>query len=246
MNGYANEYEIIAYLNGKYVKNVHPIFRELLESLYPNISEEDIIIAKKYGKYAKCDMVIEINGIKKGISIKCGSRNSVHVEKVHNFIHVIDKLGFKNKEELLKYLFSDGTDNNTGYYRVSAEEYKKHNLEKIELINCELNNSLISNELFYRFLICADVNYKVKVDAFICGSVYDFIWCTKEEVFAYLSNNKSFETTGVHVGKLYIQLWNKNINYNSKYEWCREYIQVKWYSIFDDIIWMMCNRSLPS
>ena len=26
-------------------------------------------------------------------------------------------------------------------------------------------------------------------------------------------------------------------------EWCREYIQVKWYSIFDDIIYIMCNRN---
>ena len=63
INGYKNEYEIITYLNGKYLKEIHPIFRELLEKLYPSISEKDIIFAKKYGRYAKCDMVIEVNGI---------------------------------------------------------------------------------------------------------------------------------------------------------------------------------------
>lgn len=27
-----------------------------------------------------------------------------------------------------------------------------------------------------------------------------------------------------------------------QYEYCREYVQVKWYSLFDDIIKIMCNR----
>lgn len=243
MEGYKNEYEIITYLNGKKKGEVHILFQELLEKLYPNISDEDMIIAKKYGRYAKSDMVIEVNGIKKGISIKSGAKNSVHVEKVYKFIYVIDKLGFKYKEELLKYLYSDGSNNNTGKNRINSTEYKINHKEEIKHINENISNEMILKELLYRFLIRADVNYKVKVDAFIHGTVNDFVWCTTEEALNYLAANSIFESTGVHASKLFIQLWDKNIRYNPKYEWCREYIQVKWYSLFDDIIKIMCNRN---
>jgi len=53
-------------------------------------------------------------------------------------------------------------------------------------------------------------------------------------------NQKSF---GVRVSRLFIQTWNKNIKYNPKYEYCREYIQVKWYSMFDDFIEITCDRN---
>ncbi|MBQ2639857.1 MAG: hypothetical protein IJF92_03745 [Bacilli bacterium] len=210
--------------------------------MYPNIQDDDLITAKKYGRYAKSDMVIEVNGIKKGISIKCGAKNSVHVEKVYKFINVIDKLRFKYSNELSKYLYSDGSNNNTGRNRITTTEYKQNHKDEIKLINSNLNNRKILEKLVYRFLICADVNYKVKVDAFIYGTVYDFMWCTKEEAINYLLVNSDFDSTGVHTSKLFIQLWNKNINHNPKYEWCREYIQVKWYSLFDDIIQIMCLR----
>lgn len=242
MNGYLNEYEIISYLNGKRKRDVHILFQELLEKLYPDICEEDIIIAKKYGRYAKCDMVLEVKGVKKGISIKCGAKNSVHLEKIDNFISYLNKLGFKNSDLLLRYLYSDGTNNNSGEKRISSSEYKLNHTDEIKLINKNFENKMILESLINRFLICADVNYKVKVDAFICGTLNDFFWITSEEAIRYLLENSKFESTGVHTTKLFIQQWNKNLKYNPKYEYCREYIQVKWYSLFDDIIKIMCNR----
>lgn len=243
MNGYKNEYEIINYLNGKNKNEEHIIFQEMLENLFPNIKDNDIIFAKKYGKYAKCDMVLEVNGVRKGVSIKCGSRNSVHVEKVNNFIYFVNKCGFSNYNELLKYLYSDGSNNNTGINRIPASEYKLNHIKEINSINYSLNGTNILDKLLYRFLICADINYKVKVDVFLCGTVNDFVWCSKDEAISFLLDNNAFESSGVHASKLFIQLWNKNIIRNPKYEWCREYIQVKWYSIFDDIIYIMCNRN---
>lgn len=243
MNGFQNEYEIISYLNNKKKKEVHILLQELLENLYPNIQDEDIIYAKKYGKYAKCDMVIEVNGVKKGISIKCGAKNSVHIEKINSFIFYLNNLGFKNSEYLLRYLYSDGTNDNSGTKRITASEYKVTHTSEIDKINTALLDKNIIESLVTRFLICADINYKVKVDAFLCGTLNDFFWMTKDEAIKYLLENANFESTGVHVSKLFIQQWDKNINYNPKYEYCRQYIQVKWYSLFDDIIKIMCNRN---
>lgn len=237
-----NEYDIISYLDGKMKKEVHILFQELLEALYPSILDNDIITAKKYGEYAKADMVIEVNGIRKGISIKCGSKNSVHIEKIDKFMKFLKKMGYNNSEELLGYLYSDGTTNNTGNIRLTASEYKLTHADTIQRINASFEDKRLLEKLIYRFLICADVNYKVKVDAFICGTLNDFFWITKNEAIEFLLQNGSFTSSGVHASKLFIQEWNKNINYNPRYEHCREYIQVKWYSLFDDIIKIMCNR----
>ena len=50
----------------------------MIETLYSNVSSNDVVSAYKYGQYAKVNIVIEIKEIKKGISIKNGVKNSVH------------------------------------------------------------------------------------------------------------------------------------------------------------------------
>lgn len=141
---------------------------------------------------------------------------------------------------MLRYLYSDGTNNNTGIERISAEEYKKDHQEEIDRINQELIK--VNKFLITRFLIKTDINYQVPVDVIILGYANDFIWATKDEIINYLSNKK-IESTGVQVGGLFLQNWDKNLRYNPKYERCREYVQIKWYSLFDDIIFIMCDRN---
>lgn len=241
MDGLKNEFNLIQYLNKKQYKDVNPIFQEMLKYLFKDIRDNDVIYAKKYGYYAKADAVIEVNGTKKGLSIKMGAKNSVHVEKIDTFCDWLKANGFNNIDELKRYIYSDGTNNNTGINRISSTEYKLNHEKEIQNINKKLNlNPILSNSI-YRFLVCSDVNYTVKVDAFMLGSYDDFIWATSEEVLEYLTSLKT-DSTGVHVSNLFIQEWNKNLNNNPKYEYCREYIQVKWYSMFDDIIRIMCKR----
>lgn len=237
--GYQNEFEFINYLNGKRYGELNILIQDLLKKLYPDVEKTDIITAYKYGRYAKVDIVVSINGIEKGISIKSGSRNSIHIETIKKFVSYLKKFNFNEIERLLRYLYSDGTIDNTGAIRQSSSEYKLNHGDDIILINDSLQK--IKKELLIRFLIKTDVNYRINVDAFISGDVNDFLWATREEVIEYLTTVNQ-QSSGVHISNLFIQNWNKNINYNSKYECCREYIQVKWYSIFDDLIRIMCNR----
>lgn len=239
--GYFNEIVFINSINNKKYKETNLLIQELLRKLYPRIKENDLIIAYKYGQYAKVDIVICVNNIKKGLSLKTGDKNSVHLEKIYQFCNYIKKYGFKEIENLKRYLYSDGTTNNTGKERISAKEYQKIHYSEIKKINIELNN--YKHILINRFLIKSDINYKVTVDAFIYGEINDFIWATKEEVLDYLIN-KNFDSNGIHISSLFLQNWDKNLKYNPKYEKCREYIQVKWFSLFDDIIAIMCKRNM--
>lgn len=242
IDGYLVELTFIHYFNNSKYKELNPIAQDLIKELYPFVKDNDKIIAYKYGKYAKVDVVIMIRGIKKGLSIKTGSKNSVHLEKVNSFIFFLKKNGFKKEEQLKRYIYSDGTSDNTGKVRISSEEYKVNNEDSIKEINEELKD--IKEKLIRRFLIKADINYKVTVDAIIYGFVNDFLWATKQEIINYL-RKKEIDSTGVHISSLFIQNWDKNLKRNEKYEYCREYIQVKWYSLFDDFIGIMNERVEP-
>ena len=70
-------------------------------------NETDTINAYKYGRHAKVNIVIEINGIKKGISIKQRPHNFVHIEPTNRFTKYLKNLGFSETDKLLKYLYSD-------------------------------------------------------------------------------------------------------------------------------------------
>ncbi len=240
-SGYTNEWDFINYLNNKRYRALHPLMQEVIDYLYPYIKPDTIIYASKYGKYAKTDIVVEVAGIKKGISLKSGYKNSVHIEPIKRFSNFLKKHNITDEDIdlLLRYLYSDGTNNNTGTTRITNSEYIMQYPTKTAEINSAMQK--LSQKLIRRFLVETDIKYTVPPDIFIHGEVNDFIWASREEVEEYLEN-ESVDSTSVHIGKLYIQNWNKNIKRNEMYEYCREYIQVKWFSMYDDMISIMMKR----
>lgn len=57
------------------------------------------------------------------------------------------------------------------------------------------------------------------------------------------------EVASLHISILTLQPMSRNLNYNPRYEVCRNLVQVKWYNISDDIIEVMAfyrNRRLFS
>ena len=242
IDGFKNEQIFISNINGRPFKIQNLLLQDLLKELYPKIKDDDIVYAYKYGKYAKTDMVLEVNGKKKGISIKKGIKNSVHLEHVNKFLNKYWYLPSKFKYEFLKYIYADGTTNNSGIKRLSAKEHIENNYENVYYLKEKLNK--MKFKLLIRFLIIADIKYKIPVDAFIHGEYEDFIWATAEEVLEHLMNKElNLKENGLSVSNLYIQSWNKNIIRNPKYEYCRHYFQVKWYNMPDDIIEIMNKRA---
>ena len=104
INGFQNEQIFISNINGRPYKIQNLLLQDLLKELFPKIKDEDIVYAYKYGKYAKTDMVLEVNGKRKGISIKKGIKNSVHLEHVNKFLNRYWYLPRRFKNEFLKYL----------------------------------------------------------------------------------------------------------------------------------------------
>lgn len=168
ITGYENEYEFVRYLNGKKIGEIQPLLREVIDYLYPKVSEKDKIKAWKNNCRQKADIFIKINGVMKGISIKMGNRNSVHVERITDFINFLIENRVKKEVviEYLRYQYADGTTNGKGKYRQSVEEYKKENQAKIDMINKEFNRKDLVLKAIDKFVLRGN-NSNYCIDALI-------------------------------------------------------------------------------
>lgn len=242
MEGYENEYNFVLCLNNKKVCELNPILHDLVCCIFKNVKDEDLIKSWTNHYKQKTDVFIKIGDTLKGISIKMGSRNSVHVESIQEFVFFLIDHGVPNNivNDYLSFHYADGTINNTGVNRVSAEEYKKDNQSKIDLINEYFNDTKILLDAIDRFLLIGN-NSDYSIDAIIFGVPNDFLWLSRNDIIDYLLSNKRY-CSSPHFGELICQPMNRCLNYNEKYEKFREYIQIKWYSLFDSIIEQMNNN----
>lgn len=240
MNGYDNEFEFVKYLNNKKVYELNPMFRNFIDNIFYDINGADIIKSWKNHYPQKADIFIKIGNIIKGISIKKGIRNSVHVEPITEFIHFLIENNVEKKHiiEYLKYQYADGTTNGSGKKRMSASEYKMNNQNKIEAINKVFNEKNIYNKAIERFILKGN-NCDYNIDAIIYGEVNDFIWLTTNDIKRICIKKRNLESTAVHFGPLTCQPKDRCLNYNKVHEKDRYCVQLKWYNIHDDIIEMM-------
>lgn len=245
INGYNNEYEFVKYLNNRKIKDLNPMFKELLVDLYNYLDDSFVISAWLNHLAQKSDVFIKINGIIKGISIKKGMKNSVHVEGISNFIHFLiqNRVPKKIIIEYLKYHYADGTTNGSGEKRLSAYEYKKENQKKIDEINRYFNEPNLLNNAIERFLLKGN-NSNYFIDVLIYGEVNDFIWILKEDIRKLIMSKRNIYSTSVHFGSITCQPKNRCLNYNSLYEKDRFCVQLKWYNLHDEIIEVMNNNIL--
>ncbi len=237
MNGFDNEFAFVLALNNKTIKELTPICRDLIETIFPDENENSIIKCWLNHFKQKSDIFVKINNKTKGISIKKGMKNSVHVEPISEFISFLinNHIPRDSIIEYLKFHYADGTTNGKGLKRISMEEYKVQNQDKIDKINREINNEQLLIKAIDRFIIKGN-NSLFPISALIYGEVDDFIFITKEDIRNIILRKKDDYSSTVHFSVLTVQPKNRCLNYNTKYEKDRFCVQVKWYNLFDDII----------
>ena len=235
-NGFQNEFDFVKSFNNKRVCELNPIQQELVHSIFNNISDDDLIKSWKNHLDQKTDIFLKIDKAMKGISIKMGSRNSVHVEHIDSFISFLkeNKIPKKIINKYLKFHYADGSKNNTGLKRLSAEEYKENNQKDIDQINKYFNDEKLIFDAISRFILIGN-NSNYSIDAIISGTPNDFLWLTKDDIINVLISSNNY-CSSPHFSNLICQPMNRCINKNPKYKKFRKYIQIKWYSMFDDII----------
>ena len=245
ISGIDNEYEFVRYLNNKKISNLNPMFRALIGELYPLENENSIIKCWRNHFAQKSDILIKINDLMKGLSLKKGIKNSIHVERISDFIHFLieNNVNRDTVIEYLKYHYADGSTNGTGKDRLSINDYKEQHQLEIDKINLIFNNENLLENAIDRFVIKGN-NSSYYIDALIYGEVSNFVWITKSDIKEIIMSKKDLYSSAVHFGPLTCQPKNRCLNYNAKYEKDRFCVQIKWYNLFDDIIEHMNNKVL--
>lgn len=247
IDGFRNEYEFVLLLNNKKIKELDINTQEMIYSIFNNISDNQVIKAWRNHYKQKTDVMIKIGNAIKGISIKKGSRNSVHVEPIGEFIKFLKENEIPTKiiEKYLEYHYADGTIDRKGKNRINSFKYRYNHMEDIDLINKYFNNESLIKNAIERFVL-KGTNSIYEIDALCIGEVNDYLWITKNQIKEILENNSNSESSGPHIGSLFVQPQTRNLNYNRLYESKRHCVQIKWYSIFDDIMQYKYDKSIKN
>ncbi len=242
VSGYKNEEEFAEYLNGKKFGRIYPMFQDLLYKLYGKIDFNDVITCWVNKSKRKADIYIKVNNYVRGISIKKGVKNSVHVESIKEFISFLRNINVNDEviNKFLKYHYADGTINGTGKNRISSVEYREKHQGDVDFINIEFNKEKYIERFINRFVLQGNKS-EYEVDAIIYGVVDDFIWISNEEIKYIIKKHLYDSISSLHISCLSVQPMARNLNHNSKYEFARDYIQVKWYNLADQIIEVMAT-----
>jgi len=238
-DGFANETEIINYINNKqYFDNLNDNMQDFISFLFEcdDLSGCRMYASKPTGT-VKPDIAIRIDNVTKYISVKKGAGNSVHQEQLVQFVSFLDVCGVS--EHIINYLkefhYGDGSTDGNGGDRIRASQWQAQNLSKIIQINAALNTPNMLLESLNRFLFVGNLPNAPVVDIVYHGNIEHGLWASREEIIEFLIPNQNNATT-VHFSNLTYQVWNRNLNYNPNTAGRRHVMQIKWASMTDDLI----------
>lgn len=238
-DGFDNETLLMEALNNKRYNELNQNLKDAITFISEKpINDNTLIQAYKVGGVNKTDLVIEFNSEHYNLSIKKGTGNSVHQEKVDDFILFLQKeYGISNElnEDILYFIWGDGTLDGTGAVadRLSAAQFKRKYPEKVENIKNFFHEH--KKELIKRFLI-KGLKSESSPDYMYYGTPEEGIVVNANDALEWLSDDANEKTgTPLPIGRLTFQAWNRNINGGNKSEKKRGVIQLKWGSVGQDL-----------
>lgn len=238
--GIKNEYDFVDLFNNKYFSELDDYCKFFLEKLFDKKINNDILITCWKNRVPqKADIFIKINNSTKGISLKCGNSNSMHHESIQDFKRYLENLGIPystiDKYVSYHYGYMKNDLGNIDYSKsLSAEEYKSFYQNDIDSFNNYINKTRIIVDMIDRFIVRGR-NSEYDIDALICGTVDDFTWVMKHEIYDLILSKRCLHFTSPHVACLTLGPKKRNLDGNSNNSKERYILCVRWNNIRQDI-----------
>ena len=237
-HGNRNEHNIAVALNNKYYKDLTTTLKTFIKDIYPKVTEKTLITSIAKGGTTKNDVMICINDTNISVSVKEGSGNSVHQEKLEPFIKLLQcefNIDKQTTDAFRFYIWGDHTFDGSGTFesRMNAITIKQKFPHTIEQIQSFFNIHV--KELLTRFLITGRYNTG-HIDYIYYGTAQAGVWANSEDIINYhlelISSNLA--SSSPSIGNLTFQAWNRCINGRAKEKY-RDTIQLKWGNLEKDL-----------
>jgi len=157
----------------------------------------------------------------------------VHQEKIEEFIYFLNSINtveIEVADALRKFIWGDKTLDGTGRIEDRTKNVLTDYKNEINIIQQYFRNNV--EEIIYRVIISGA--YDDKVDYIYYGEANNGVWCKAIDAVKYLSKKENTRAA-VHIGNLSFQAWNR-ATFGGKSEHKRGQIQLKWGSIYKDIL----------
>lgn len=239
--GLQNEYDFVELFNGKRLSELDDNSKEFLKEMFDNnISDDEIILSWKNKVQQKADIFIKYKSIIRGISLKCGHSNSIHHESIEEFKMYLEKMNIPYKviDYYTSYHYGYARDENGKIdfsKSLSSEEYKNLYQEEINIFNQAINKTRIIIDMIERFIIRGR-NSSYDIDALVCGTVDDYVWISKYDLYDLILSKRCFDYTSPHIACMTIGPKKRNLDRNSSNAKERYIVAVRWNFIKESII----------
>ena len=259
-HGFTNESLMVEALNNKMPKELNSNLKRFIKDICTenkiNFSNDMLIRASlEKNNRLKQDFYINIEGRDFGISTKMGTGNSVHQEKIEEFIEWLDRCSLieitdEIKDCLRFFIWGDGSLNGQAPIvkdkdgniigRFGASEFRKLYPDKKELLQGILgkNSAFILNRAIFEGKNNSKVNYIYH------GNPLNGVWISKSEVLEFNIKNAKFKgenyTGSIYVGRLTVQPWNASLKGNTEEK--RGQIQFKYSCMVKDFEVLMMKK----
>lgn len=239
--GYENERDFVKLFNDKYFYELDANSQIFLKELFGDIiNNEEKIRSWKNKTVQKTDIFIKYKNHIKNISLKCGNSNSMHHEQIQEFKRYLEKLGIPYKviDKYIGYHYGYMKDDEGRIdfsKSLSSEEYKRIYQKEIDIFNERINKTRIIVDMVDRFIIRGR-NSDYDIDALVCGTIDNYVWIMKYDIYDLILSKRSLFFTSPHIACMTIGPKKRNLDGNSKNAKDRYLVCVRWNFIKESII----------
>lgn len=238
--GFKNEIDFKRLIDNKKLEDLPKNVQSLILSLFnENLNLQTKVECWQSKYLEKADIKIRINNIIKGVSIKSGNNCSIHQEHIEKITPFLQKIGLEDKKIKILQDFLNGIIRKE---KVSGKEYIEEHKEDIELLTESLNNYYIKVNLLIRFIFQGTETQRYDCDAIIFGTPSKFIWATKSEILKYLMDKDIKKTKQIYISNLSLKCYDRNLRHANLKKNKENNIQIKWYSIEKDLLYLTNER----
>ena len=240
--GTMNEDYMVQSINNKTYNELNENLQHFLLMLFRNVDASKKFKCFKTEDYIKPDICVQLDGVRKFVSLKYGNSESVHDEHLLTFIDFLrdNEISEKSIKTYLLFHYGDGTTDGSGRFRMNSVEVRYQLKNELKQSNEELNSNRDFLKAFADRVVWQGVNPQAERADFLYHGDPDYgVFMNRHQLRKQLSiKNWDFMDSCVHVGPFVIRPAARYANKPIAKEDARKRVSITYPKLVNDILYI--------